>query len=302
VEQLRSLARYVRWLPRSPRVVHVCVSSTATGLPRDTLYVALLAAARRRPIAHVHNGNLELTLRSRGSRVALKTIGRLATEVVAVSPRPAAELEAAGIEATHVFNPSTVSPNGAGRVRNEALEVLFVGAYCRLKGVDDLLVAVARVREAGCDVRLRIVGPPGHPSEAQRLPALVRELGLDEAVGLVGAVPPGRIADELDRADVFCLPSYHEGLPMTVLEAMGAGLPVVASDVGGIPDLVRDGETGTLVSPGNVEALAAALRALAEDPALRLRLGEAGRGAVSELAGEPVVTARWREIYAHAAA
>ena len=68
LEQLRLLARFVRWLPRSPKVVHICISCTPTGLPRDTLYVLLLAAARRRTIAHVHGGDLELALRARGSR------------------------------------------------------------------------------------------------------------------------------------------------------------------------------------------------------------------------------------------
>jgi glycosyltransferase involved in cell wall biosynthesis len=87
----------------------------------------------------------------------------------------------------------------------------------------------------------------------------------------------GDVPEQLAASDVFVLSSRSEGMPMSILEAMAAGLPVVASAVGGIPEIVRDGETGLLVPPGDADALAAALGRLLDDDGLRRRLGAAGR-------------------------
>ena len=132
----------------------------------------------------------------------------------------------------------------------------------------------------------------------RRLAAGIRERGLVDVAAVVGPVQPDEVSRELLAADVFCLPSYREGLPMAILEAMAVGLPVVATAVGGIPDVVRDNESGLLLDAGDVAGLAVALAALARDPELRRRLGETGRGLVEELAGASVVTARWRALYA----
>lgn len=297
--QLRLLARFLRWLPRSPKVVHVCVSCTPTGLPRDLLYVSLLAAAGRRTIVHVHGSDLEDALQGRARGKALRAIGRVASDVVAVSPGPAAALRAAGVDATYVFNPISAGngrPQGTPRIADDALRVLFVGTYGARKGIYELLDAVAKVRGAGVDVRLRVVGPPEHLDEAARLETRIRERGLSGAVTVVGPVPLHEVGKELAAADVFCLPSHREGLPMAILEAMAAGVPVAVTAVGGIPDVVADGDTGLLVEAGDVDGLAGAIAALA-DPALRVRLGENGRRKVEELAGDGTVSARWRELY-----
>ncbi len=303
VSQLRLLARFVAWLPRSPRVVHMCVSCTPTGLARDVAYVALLAACRRRTIAHVHGADLELALGERGRGLGLRAIGRLSAVVVAVSPRPAADLEAAGIRATHVFNP--IGIENAGRASSDGsgpMHLLFVGAYGRRKGIYELMAALARVRQDGHDVRVRVVGPPEFPDEVDRLAEAIRGLGLEDAVALTGPLAADEVAGELLAADVFCLPSHREGLPMAILEAMAVGLPVVVTSVGGIPDVVRDGDSGLVVPPGDVQSLADALAALAADPELRRRLGARASAVVEELAGAPAVSAGWRELYASLAA
>jgi glycosyltransferase involved in cell wall biosynthesis len=108
----------------------------------------------------------------------------------------------------------------------------------------------------------------------------VRRLGLEPAVELLGERDD--VPELLGTADVFVLSSHSEGLPLSILEAMAAGLPVVASNVGGVSEVVVDGDTGLLVPPGDAQSLAAAIERLLEDPPLCRRLGEAGRIRVAE--------------------
>ena len=112
--------------------------------------------------------------------------------------------------------------------------------------------------------------------EIDEVKALIEQRGLQEVIEVPGWVS-GAAQDALwNRTDVYTLPSYNEGLPGSVLEAMSAGLPCVSTPVGGIPEAVRDGETGYLVEPGDVDGLAQALATLVADETLRLRMGEAG--------------------------
>ena len=97
-----------------------------------------------------------------------------------------------------------------------------------------------------------------------------------------GAVGEEEIRGYLDAADVFCLPSFAEGVPVSLMEAMAMELPVVSSRIMGIPELIEDGVSGRLISPGNVGQLTAVLEGLAGDPAERRRLGQAGRRRVIE--------------------
>jgi glycosyltransferase involved in cell wall biosynthesis len=155
------------------------------------------------------------------------------------------------------------------------MTIVSVGRLRPPKDFLTLLRALALL-EPGTARTLVVGDGPQRPA----LAAAVRDLGLTGAVDLLGERDD--VAELLAGADVFALCSASEGLPMSVLEAMAAGLPVVASDVGGVPELVRDGETGLLVPPARPAALASALERLAADAALRRRLGEAGRRRAEE--------------------
>ena len=171
-----------------------------------------------------------------------------------------------------VVIPNAVDVRGAPRSRTTRRRPLLV-AVGRLrppKDFDTLLRALALLPDAQFDAAIVGDGP-----QRRELEALLVQLGLEERVRLEGERRD--VPALLARADVFVLSSRSEGLPVSVLEAMAAGLPVVASAVGGVAELVLDGETGVLVRPGDPEALAAALGPLLADPALRRRLGDAGR-------------------------
>jgi glycosyltransferase involved in cell wall biosynthesis len=146
--------------------------------------------------------------------------------------------------------------------------VLAVGRLRHPKDFGTLVRAAAAAPEGTLCVRVAGDGPEraALETEIERLEAPVELLG-----------ERGDVAELLATADVFVLPSRSEGLPMSVLEAMAAGLPVIASRVGGVGELVVDGTTGMLVPPGDVNALARALERVAGDPGLRVRMGQAGR-------------------------
>jgi colanic acid/amylovoran biosynthesis glycosyltransferase len=159
------------------------------------------------------------------------------------------------------------------------LTLIVVARLVPQKGHAVLLEALARLRAGGRDVRLVVVGDG--PTSAD-LHAAVARLGLEGAITWRGVLDEAGVAAALDRADAFVLPSFAEGLPIALMEAMGRGLPCVATSVHGVPELARDGATALLVAPADADALAAAIARLADDPALGARLGAAARAFVAE--------------------
>jgi glycosyltransferase involved in cell wall biosynthesis len=151
----------------------------------------------------------------------------------------------------------------------------LIGAVGRLsaeKGFDLLIRATDRLVREGLDVELLIVG---EGDQQPALEALAAELGCAARVRLVGYRPD--VKDLYQAMDVFALSSWREGLPNVLLEAMALEVPVVATRIAGIPRLIRDGDNGLLVEPGDVEGLGRALLGLLRSADLRGRLGEAGR-------------------------
>jgi glycosyltransferase involved in cell wall biosynthesis len=157
------------------------------------------------------------------------------------------------------------------RLTGDPPRIVTVGRLAFPKDPLTLVRALARVRARGGRFRASFVGDG---PEAEDVAAELRALGLESDVELCGA--RSDVGAVLARSDVFVLASRSEGGPISILEAMAAGLPVVASDVGGVREQVADGVTGLLVPPGDPEALAGALERLLADPELRRRLGAAG--------------------------
>jgi glycosyltransferase involved in cell wall biosynthesis len=150
--------------------------------------------------------------------------------------------------------------------------LLCVGRLIPIKGHIVLLRAFAEARAAIPELRLDIAGRgPLEPA----LRALAKELGVDDAVRFLGYVAP--VQQAIEESALVVVPSMGEGFGMVALEAMERARPVIAAEIGGLGELVEEGVTGFLVPPGEAEPLAAAIAALAADPALRARMGSAGR-------------------------
>ena len=180
-----------------------------------------------------------------------------------------------------LFSPAPQpAPAVSGANRPPALRVVTVGRLVEAKGYGVLVDALAQLRESGGGVHVDVVGDG--PMRAG-LQARIDAAGLGDAVTLLGPLGQDDLARRYARYDAFCLTSFMEGLPVVVMEAMAAGLPVVATAVAAIPELVVDDDSGLLVRPGRADDVAAALARLRDDPALRSRLARCGRERVLEL-------------------
>ena len=182
----------------------------------------------------------------------------------------------------------------------EELRILCVGRLVRLKGQSLLVRAVAELARNGVRARAVLIGDgPKRPE----LESLAAELGVADRVELVGSVGQDQIRQHYAEADVFCLPSFAEGIPVSLMEAMAIQRPVVTTRIMGIPELVEDGRSGILVAPGDLEALVDALALIAADPDRREELGLAARRKVLEQFDVRTSARRLREIFAeHASA
>jgi colanic acid/amylovoran biosynthesis glycosyltransferase len=147
------------------------------------------------------------------------------------------------------------------------------------KGHGVLLEALRQLRDRGLAVRLILVGDGPKRSE---LEALARELGIESAITFAGAVGREDVHEYYRAANAFCLPSFHEGVPIVLMEAMALELPVVATDVMGVRELVEHEGNGLLIRPGRSDLLADAVERLIVDPDWRRRLGAAGRETVQQ--------------------
>ncbi len=161
-----------------------------------------------------------------------------------------------------------------------AVRIIAVGRLSAEKGFAILIDAVARLRMDGLAVNLRLIG---EGPERAMLEQAVAGLGLQDAVTFVGELDPDGVQRELASADIFCLSSFNEGLPISIMEAMATGLPVVTTWIAGIPELAEHGVTALCVPPGRADELANALQRLCDDPELRTQLSMNARARVCEL-------------------
>lgn len=217
-----------------------------------------------------------LTCQSTNTTLRLEQIHRAAHHITAISSVLRDRAKKLGHKRV------TLIPNGIrlleiDRERRRTAKVsgriLFVGRLEPMKGVDTLLSAFAEVvKRATVDAFLQIVG---HGSQERRLKRLAHQLHVSDRVTFRGFVPAPEVYREFVQASIFCGLSRSEALGNVFLEAQAAGCAVVATRVGGIPDIIKDGETGLLVRPDNVQAAADVLEQLLEDMQLREHLAKA---------------------------
>jgi glycosyltransferase involved in cell wall biosynthesis len=266
---------------RRPHVVHIHTSSYAA-FHEKSIAVLLGRIVGARVLLHMHGGGFKdfFLESSCFGRLYIRAVLRTCTRVCVLSQT---WLRYFADELGVAEHSLRVIPNGVAipllprRSRNKRLRVLMFGHLREYKGVGDFIEAIKIASPRYPEVTFHHVGPEPVCSEATYYKELARDAGLDAVLRWEGPVPGSEKWDVLNSADVFVLPSHVEGLPIALLEAMGAGLPVIATPVGAIPEVVTHDVTGVLVPVGNPIALANAICRLIESPAERSVLAANGQ-------------------------
>jgi glycosyltransferase involved in cell wall biosynthesis len=273
-----------------PHIVHFHTSRHLAML-KDLLLVAVLkASCKCKVVGHVHHASYPTLLvggSSMGRAVQLRLLMTAFDRMILMSDSIKQELS------------RTLSPSGQQRFEAKArvlhnfaplpdfhecsnghagpVTLFFIGNVGQQKGIHDLIEAAGELKRIGLGFRLVLAGPFDSPAEGERMRNRATILGLSDWIQFTGPVLGTQKSTLFRNADIFVLPSYSEGVPLSMLEAMSYRLPVVATRVGGIPEILAHGQMGLLIEPGNVTGLTAALRKLLLSTELRRKMGGAGR-------------------------
>lgn len=291
---LKGAGRFAALLAQYRRAVLHVHTRAGAGFWRDATYMAAALAARCPLILHLHGGGFDRFYdRSGAGQAVVRHFLERALCVAVPSQRMAAWIRSVSPSANATFLPSPVvlGPLQPGARPNL---ILFLGRLHADKGIYDLLDAVSQLRSAVPDVRLVCAGGGERAAVAE----YAEHLGIGDAVKFTGWVGPSGKRALLESAAAYALPSYAEGMPVSLLEAMAAGVPVVASPVGGIPEVVVDGTSGLLAAPGDSATLQRHLRKLLLDRSLGERIGAAGRETVRARFAAERALPKLEELYA----
>ncbi len=284
-----------------PDVVHVNPSLNLASVLRDGLFMLVLRILGRRSVVVFWHGWEDGLARRIGGNRILRGLFRAAFgyagHTVVLASRFRDELVSMGFPSERVSVESTMFDgsifNGITRCAHDGITLLFLSRMVPEKGVFELVEAFARVKSKYPAARLIMAGD-GPARKA--LEAHVMTLSVSD-VSFPGYLKGADTAQALLDADVFVLPSYTEGCPVSLLEAMAAGLPCITNSVGGIPDIFQDGANGVLLDGVSVDTVTNALERLLGDPEQFARIAEHNRKEAWEKFEASVVTRRIESLY-----
>jgi glycosyltransferase involved in cell wall biosynthesis len=265
-----------------PVLLHLHTSQGIAWI-KDTIVVLIGKLFHVHIVLHMHGGNFDaIHMRSnRHLRRYTNWVISLADIVISVSEEWKERFKKLFPKA-HIFSLINCIDvlsfhEYKSNINNRAISLVFIGRIGPLKGAFDLIEACNILQKDGFHFHAILVGPEERYSDFQIAHQLIRKLGLAATCEVTGVISREEVTQLLQKVDIFVLPSYYEGMPMVVLEALSAGLPVIATSVGGIPEVVRDNYNGLLVKPGDIEAISKALETLLVNPELRTEMGQRSR-------------------------
>jgi glycosyltransferase involved in cell wall biosynthesis len=278
---------------RGKNIVHIH-ATFETSLLRKTPFLLLAKLLRKKVVLHIHSPDPTYLDRMGPNGFAARVL-RAADTVVALSPTWANLLRKSGARVVIIPNPVILpAPDVGGTDSDRHPTILYMGKVERRKGYEDLIQAMSVVLSKFPNAILRVAGH-GEIASARRL---ANELGISKSIEFLGWVSQEDRERLYRSADVFCLPSYSEGVPMALLEAMSFRLAVVCTPVGGIPDLITSGENGVFVQPGDAREIASALIDLLEHMPARAAMGAAAYKTVERISSLQVVARELAALYA----
>jgi glycosyltransferase involved in cell wall biosynthesis len=270
-------------LRKNPDIVYMPVAQDRLAFLRDSLFLIPARLLRRKVIVHLHGGYFATFYRSASApmRSLIRyCLGKSARAIVlgtslknmfeGILPPERIRVIPNGIP--DYFGDIRHHPNN-GRRRT----ILFLSTLLKEKGILDVLSALPTIAELVPDVRAVFAGEWYRAEDQEAAQELVADLKLGSHVEFIGPVVPPRKFEVVRDADLLVMPTKNEGQPFVILEAMSAGLPVVSTNVGCIPETVINEVNGFIVKPGNREELTRSVVSLLADDDLRRRMGEASR-------------------------
>lgn len=281
-------------------LVHIHSSSGPSFL-RKALFLLIGKAFGCRVIFQIHSGGFLDYYQSRGPTMKffIRQVLRRSDRIVVLTAswkKKIGELVGSGTRISVVGNPIDTSkyhPFPRDSRSNGQLHLLFLGALIKNKGVYDILDCLARLQQQGLNMRLTLAGD----RELAKVRLHAQQSGVEDLIDLPGWVSEATKLELLRNSDLLLLPSYKEGLPLCVLEAMAVGLPVVCSHAGGLADLVGHAENGFIIAPGDVQKMAKYIATLAQDTLLREQMGSRNAKKIRDGYSVPAVAKQIGDLY-----
>ena len=281
-----AFSQYVRFiltlLKYRPNIIHLHTSQSIAWL-KDTFYVIVSKMLGIRVILHFHASDFDKFYAKTPSIMQHYTrwmINRV-DAIICVSESWKNTIDQIVPPARVHKYINCINVNDVQAHRNGAddhkVTALFLGAVGNRKGVPELLDAMSLIKSKNLPLHLWIAGSAEKLGDLEIARDKINQLQLQENCELLGDVREQKKSELLETADIFVLPSYHEGLPIALLESMASGMAIITTPVGGIPEIITDGYNGFLVEPGNVTALAEKLALLTNDPHLCRKMGSINR-------------------------